>query len=430
MFLINLFFKKSILQYFLLATLVLASHNALAYKKIDEVVTVVGDDVIFKSELQHKKNLITRSLTSRGQKASKASIENRALELLILEKIQLDLATKANIVINEEELNQSLRNAEKNIRQQGVSISEYLKNQKITQENFAQQIRNSLLIDRLQNAVVNQRIRITEKEIDTFLKSTEGKNWIEPKFHIGHIFLPTTIKNKKRIRKQAQRIYTLLQNPETNFGKIAQKYSKGPNAGKGGDMGILKKEDMPELFSRQVTSLQRGDITPPFSSDAGIHILKVLDRRGAQPVVVTQYETRHILVKVTELFTEEEAKNKIQSLYSRTTSGEDFNALAKEFSEDIGSKLDGGYLDWSIPGKFVKEFEIAMQKTPSGKVSKPFRSQFGWHILKVENSRKKDIFDDVKRNQAANFLRRQRFHDELNIWLQELRENTYVEILI
>ena len=139
---------------------------------------------------------------------------------------------------------------------------------------------------------------------------------------------------------------------------------------------------------------------------------------------------RHILVKTTELFTEAEAKDKVNQLRQRIISGEDFATVATANSEDIGSKANGGDLGWSNPGKFVPEFERVMNSIAIDAISEPFKSQFGWHILKVDGRRTQDMFETVKRNQVTQLLRRQRFQDELQIWLQELRDNVYVEILI
>jgi peptidyl-prolyl cis-trans isomerase SurA len=173
-----------------------------------------------------------------------------------------------------------------------------------------------------------------------------------------------------------------------------------------------------------------GDITEPFFSDAGIHILALFDKKGAEPVIVTQYKVRHILIKPTNLFTQAEAQQKIQTLRTKIIAGADFTAIAQEHSDDIGSKIDGGDLGWSSPGVFVPAFEKAMQTTAINNTSQPFKSKFGWHILKVEGKRSKDIFDDVKRSQVRNIIGQQRFQDELVIWLKELRQSAYVEILI
>ena len=172
------------------------------------------------------------------------------------------------------------------------------------------------------------------------------------------------------------------------------------------------------------------NITEAFFSDAGVHILALFDRKGAEPVIVTQYKVRHILVKPTDLFTDEEAQKKIQALRTQIVNGADFTTVAQEQSDDIGSKLDGGDLGWSSPGVFVPAFEKAMQNTPLNTISQPFKSTFGWHILTVEDKRSKDIFEDVKRAQVRNIIGQQRFQDELAIWLKELRESAYVEILI
>ena len=187
---------------------------------------------------------------------------------------------------------------------------------------------------------------------------------------------------------------------------------------------------MPGLFIEQVSNLEPNQLTAPFRSNAGIHILKLIQRGGVEPVMVKRFKVRHILVKPSVLFTDKEAKTKADTIYQQLLDGADFKELAREYSEDIGSKQSGGDLSWSRPGQFVPAFEKVMQATAIGQNSEPFRSEFGWHILRVDATRTEDMFDVVKRNQVISILRQRRFQDELQQWIKELREEAYIEILI
>jgi len=247
---------------------------------------------------------------------------------------------------------------------------------------------------------------------------------------VNHSLSIKTSNAEAKTRALAKKVYKTAKQPNIDFRKVAASYSKGPNANKGGDLGLLKKDKLPQIFLEQIATLNIGDITQPFRSNAGYHILKLANRTGAEPVIVEQSLVKHILVKPTELFTLKEAKDKINDIYQRILKGENFETLAKKNTDDVGSKLSGGELGWSNPGKFVPEFENTMNSTPIGEVSKPFRSQFGWHIIKIDDRRTQDIFEEVKRSQVIKILRNQRFQDELQIWLQELRDDAYVEILI
>lgn len=423
MFIKKLFscFKKSL--YILALTSV--SITTAAYQKLDKTIAVIDDDVIFLSELD-KRFAAAKFRLKDKEKVNEKKLKKRLLEGLILETIQLNIAKKNNIQASKTDVERAIAITESNLKRSGLTLETYLKSQNISGEEFILGLKKEIVVKKMQQAAVNQRITVTEKEIDNFLESKAGQEWLTPRFRLGHIFLPLTDANKK----QADKIYQQLQNPKNNFAFIAQKYSKGPNASKGGDLGIQTKEDMPELFTTKVDTLRVGEITPPFTSAAGIHILKLVTRHGAEPVIVTQYKVRHILSKPSKLFTAEEAKTKIAGLYQRIIAGESFEALAAEHTDDIGSKLGGGDLGWSSPGVFVQQFEKMMQSTPVGQVSEPFTSQFGWHILKVDDIRQKDVFDSVKRQEVTRLLKRQRFQDELQIWLKELRESVFVEKFI
>ena len=423
MFIKKLFscFKKSL--YILALTSV--SITTAAYQKLDKTIAVIDDDVIFLSELD-KRFAAAKFRLKDKEKVNEKKLKKRLLEGLILETIQLNIAKKNNIQVSKTDVERAIAITESNLKRSGLTLETYLKSQNISGEEFILGLKKEIVVKKMQQAAVNQRITVTEKEIDNFLESKAGQEWLTPRFRLGHIFLPLTDANKK----QADKIYQQLQNPKNNFAFIAQKYSKGPNASKGGDLGIQTKEDMPELFTTKVDTLRVGEITPPFTSAAGIHILKLVTRHGAEPVIVTQYKVRHILSKPSKLFTAEEAKAKIAGLYQRIIAGESFEALAAEHTDDIGSKLGGGDLGWSSPGVFVQQFEKMMQSTPVGQVSEPFTSQFGWHILKVDDIRQKDVFDSVKRQEVTRLLKRQRFQDELQIWLKELRESVFVEKFI
>jgi peptidyl-prolyl cis-trans isomerase SurA len=209
---------------------------------------------------------------------------------------------------------------------------------------------------------------------------------------------------------------------------VAIAESDGPTALNGGDLGWRKTSDLPSLFVDILPDLEKGQVSEPARSPAGFHILTVYDKRGGEQQTEQQSKVRHILVKPSAILSDEEAKAKLEKLRQRVLNGEDFAALAKEHSEDIGSMLSGGDLGWSRPGMFVAEFESVMAKMKEGEISEPFRSQFGWHILQVQERRQEDITDDVLRDKAARILTSRRFEDELQIWLREMRDEAYVDI--
>ena len=423
---------RSTSRYLLLITALLGSAitiPATAYQSVDKIIAIVGDDVIFASELTQKTSQVSSRLKAQGREVNNSKMRQQLLERLILERLQLRIAEDNKLTISDNDINQMIEHTRKNIERNGSSFDEYLSQQNLTLADARRTIEQEIKIERIQQGVINRRINITEREIDNFLNSKAGKEWLTTRYRLAHILLPIDANNEQQILSQAQALYAQAKETNANFAQLASTHSKGPNASKGGDLGYRKKEELPELFLQQVTLLNIGEVTRPFKSGAGIHLLKLIELNGAKPVVIEQSKVRHLLVKVTELFTQEEALAKIKQLHQRIINGEDFATLAKEHTDDIGSKLSGGELGWSNPGQFVPQFEKNMNATAVNAVSEPFLSQFGWHILTIDDRRKKDVFDTVKRNQVVKLLRDQRFQDELQIWLQELRDNAYVEIL-
>lgn len=415
--------------YFLLF-IFLSSGSALANNSIDSVIAIVKDDIIFAQELEQKIQQARIRLQLRNKGVDETRLRNQLLDTLILEKLQLSLARQNNLQISDADIEDTLNRTKMQLARNNVLFTEYLEAQNLSEVQAKKEIEKELLINRVQRGVIGQRINITEREVDNFLASKEGQEWLVPRFHVGQIFSPYNAKNKQKIMAKAKKLHDTVKKQPENFRTFAQQYSQGPNANKGGDIGVQREQDLPPLFAERVVNMNPGDITAPFFSGAGVHILMLFDRKGAEPVIVTQYKVKHILVKPNDLFTEDEAREKINILRSKIANGASFTTVAQENSDDIGSKLSGGDLGWSSPGSFVPAFEKTMQTTPINTLSQPFKSPFGWHILIVEDERTKDIFDDVKQSQVRNIIGQQRFQDELAIWLKELRESAYVEILI
>ncbi|ODS23755.1 hypothetical protein AB835_07170 [Candidatus Endobugula sertula] len=430
MFNINTLIRSSCFKFIVFSLILLVSVQSHAYEKIDEIIAIVGDHVIFSSDLKRKINQIKVRLRAQGEPNdfNDKILGERVLDSLIAARLQLNLAEKNHIIATDTEIDTALVKTKRGLEARGVAFEEYLSSQELTLNGARKELEEELIIEKIQQGVINQRTSVTEREIDNFLDSKAGKEWLTPRFHLGHILLKGD--NTKTVLAHAKRIYKALQESPHQFKKLAEQYSRGPSASKGGDLGMQKKSDLPELFIQKIQTLKVGDITQPFKSNAGVHILQLFNRQGAEPVFVKQYKVKHILVKPTELFSEQEVIDEINVLYQRLISGESFPTLAQEHTDDIASKLKGGDLGWSTLQQFVPEFAKTVEDTPIGTISKPFKSPFGWHILVVEDQRIEDVFESAKRNQVTKILQRQRFNDELQIWLQELRDNTYVDILI
>jgi peptidyl-prolyl cis-trans isomerase SurA len=422
-----MYYIKTILRFFLIATSLFLIQNSQAYEALDRTVAVIEDDVILLSELDQRIEHLSRKQPN-IEITDKIKIE--VLDQLITEKLQLRIAKRLNFKVSQADIKQRINEIKALAQSENISFEDYLIREHLTEKTLQQTIKETIALQRVQEGNINNRIRVTEREIDEYLASAVGQDSLKVRFRLSHILLPFDNNDDTKSIQKAQEIIKTLKDTDQSFASLAATYSQGPNASKGGDLGWRAKEQLPGLFIEQVSNLEPNQLTAPFRSNAGIHILKLIQRGGVEPVMVKRFKVRHILVKPSVLFTDKEAKTKADTIYQQLLDGADFKELAREYSEDIGSKQSGGDLSWSRPGQFVPAFEKVMQATAIGQTSEPFRSEFGWHILRVDATRTEDMFDVVKRNQVISILRQRRFQDELQQWIKELREEAYIEILI
>ena len=213
-----------------------------------------------------------------------------------------------------------------------------------------------------------------------------------------------------------------------SFEKLAASYSSGQNALEGGSLGWRTSAELPSLFAKVIDGLKVGDISDPVRSGAGFHILKLADKRGNTVKFLDQTLARHILIQPSEIRTEKQAEDLINDIYRRLGEGEDFKQLARQFSEDPGSKMDGGELGWSNPGDYDPAFETTMNATEIGALSEPIKSSFGWHIIEVLDRRNEDVSEEEQKNRAYQIIFKRKFEQELQSTLIELRAEAYVDI--
>ncbi|GAA6153840.1 peptidylprolyl isomerase [Pseudoteredinibacter isoporae] len=399
---------------------------------LDKVVAIVDNDVVMASELQQQLSLISKRLQAQNTELPpEAVLRDQVLEHLIRERLQLQMGQRAGVEISEQEISQAISRMAAG---GGLSMEQFqqqLWSDGMSMAQFKDRLRKEMIINRVQKGSVNRRIHVSDQEIDNFLESQEGQFWVSPDYQLGHILISLSAGADEETvddaKAKANDLYEQLSNG-ANFRELAIANSNGQMALQGGDLGWRKTSQLPSLLAEAVPNMAKGDVSSPIRSDAGFHILKLYDQRGGEETIVEQAKVRHILVKPSTILSDNEAFEKISHIREELQGGADFAELAKNHSEDIGSMLSGGDLGWSTPGQFVPEFEATMKATEVGAISEPFRSQFGWHILKVDERRQQDFTDTVIRNQAANIIGKRRFEEELPNWLQEIRDEAYVEI--
>jgi peptidyl-prolyl cis-trans isomerase SurA len=399
---------------------------------LDKVIAVVDDDIVLQSELDQRMATIFTQIQQSGTKAPPQDILlQQVLDRLISERLQLNIGYNAGIRIGDEELNQAMARIASSNK---LTMEEYVAQihaQGGTVAVVREQIRNEITIMRVQQGKVMRRIRISEQELDNFLNSEEGRFLTSPDVNVGQILLSvpsnTSSEDTDAILARANELQAQAVGG-TDFRQLAIANSADQSALQGGDLGWRKMAQLPGVFIDAVEQMDIGQISDPIRSGAGYHLLKLYERRGGGEQLIEQHFARHILVKPNQIRDQETTVALLNKLRDRSIAGEDFAALAKEFSEDPGSALKGGELGWSTPGMFVPEFEQTMGSIALNEVSAPFSSQFGWHILQVTDRRNEDFSTNILRNRAQNMLRERKYEEELQVWLQEIRDEAFIEI--
>ncbi len=416
----------------ILAGAVLAAARA-DDQKLDRIVAVVEDGVILESELDHKVQNIKRGLEQNNTALPPESILVRqVLERMIVEKIQVQLADKAGIRVDDE----TLRMAVKQIAERNkISVDELrgsLEAEGVSYADFLNQIRSEITIGRLRANQVNSQVKVSDREIDHYLES-EQKSGVkaDSEFLLGHILVATpqaaSAADIQKAKDKAEAIFGELKKG-ADFKQIALQSSDDPEALKGGDLGWRKLAQIPTLFADLVPTMREGDLQGPIRSPNGFHIIKLLGVKGGEQRTVTKTHVRHILIKPNETLSDADAENKLRGLKERIANGEDFAELARAHSDDKGSAIKGGDLGDVEPGALVPPFEEAMNKLGPNEISAPVQTQFGWHLIQVLERRESSDSDEAQRAQARDAIFKRKVEEETELWLRQIRDEAYVEI--
>ena len=409
----------------------LLSTPGMAAQDLDRIVAVINDDVIMRTELAEK----IRTVTSQMQEQKiplppQPILEKQVLDRLIMTKLQIQTAQNTGIRVDDETLNRTISNIaaenELNLNQ----FREILEGDGYGYETFRKDIRNEILISRLQQRQVDNRIIVTEREIENFLSNREFQGETDIEFHIAHILVAinegASTRQVTKTRETADKVLSELQGG-ADFSNMAATYSDGQQALDGGDLGWRKAGQVPTLFADFITNMEVGDLSDIIKSPSGYHIIKLIDKRSTEQVVVTQTKARHILIQPDELTTPEDALRRLRQLRMRIEGGDDFAELARAHSVDAMSAAQGGDLGWVNPGDLVPEFQRVMDSLEPGATSEPFRTQFGYHVVQVLDRREHDSTEDIKRARAREAIRRRKLDEARTDWLRQMRDEAYVE---
>jgi peptidyl-prolyl cis-trans isomerase SurA len=397
---------------------------------LDRVAAIVNDDIVLQSELNQRTASIFRNIQDSGTQPPALDIlQKQVLERLISERLQLTIGFNAGVRISDSEIEQTIARLAAN---SNLSVQEYKEQIAMGGESIADlrdNIANELIIMQVQQGSVMRSIHVSAQELNNFLNSEEGKLMTSPDVNLGQILIsaPSTANGITSSQDKLNVIIAQLEQG-ADFKQLAIASSDDQSALEGGDLGWRKQAQLPSLFIEAIEDLQPGEISKPLRSGAGFHVLKLYDRKGGGEQLIEQHFARHILLKPNQIRNQAETVALLNDLRQQAQDTDGFFALAKQYSEDPGSALKGGELGWSSPGLFVPEFENTMSSISLNEISQPFQSQFGWHILQVTDRRMQDFSDEILRNRADNLLRQRKYSEELQVWLQKIRDEAYVEI--
>lgn len=400
-------------------------------QSLDRIVAVVNDEVILESDLQDMEQTVRQQIRQRDAAMPPSDVlRKQVLERLIMQRLQIQEADKVGIRVGDDALNAALKQIADNNQLTLRQFRDVLEEDGYDFSLFRETIRDEMIISRLRKSQVEDRVVVSDREVDNFLATQKVQEGGQVQYELQHILisLPEAAapEEVQSAQEKLEKVQTLL-NEGGNFAQIAAGYSDGQNALEGGELGWRKQGELPSLFADVVPTLGIGEVSQPLRSGSGFHLVRVKDKKSEDVHLVKQTLSSHILIKTNELTTDEEAKKRLETLRERLVNGEDFAELARANSDDTGSAIDGGSLGWVSPGVMVPEFEEKMNSLAVGEMSDVFQSRFGWHLIKVFDRREENMAEEYQRGKAREQIRQRKIDEEMETWLRSMRDEAYVE---
>ena len=402
---------------------------------LDGIAAVVNEGVVMKSELAQQTEAIRQRAQREGlQLPPPDSLDERVLEGLIMEQIQLQRAERFVIQISDQMVNATLAS----LAQQGgipfERLPQALAADGIDYAEYRRDVRKQMVLEQLRQIDVIRRITVAPREIEACVADLEENVVGNSEYNLSHILISVpesaTAEQIAEAEARAQEVHAALADG-ADFGEMAVRYSDSQTGLEGGNLGWRKGDQLPTLFSDIVANVDEGEFSEPIRAVSGFHIVRINELRSAtKKSEIEQMNIRHILITPDEIIDDQTAKQRLEDAARRIRDGENSAELAKRRSDDPGSASEGGEMGWAGPGTFVPEFEQVAQSTPIGEVSGPFRTRFGWHILEVLGKRVYDNTEDLKESTCVQRIRNSKLADESELWLRRLRDEAYVETRI
>lgn len=421
-------------RFFLVSLILTVSAGAHAQDGVvlDGIVAVVNDGVVLRSELNIQvKSISTQLLANDVELPPHDVLEKQILERLVIEELQVQRAERLGIDVSDDMVNAGISRV---AQRAGITLNqlpEALKAEGIDYIAYRENVRREMTLDQLRQRDLMGRISVTKEEAEQYLATASAADNNE--YEISQILIPVPsdadLEMIDELEAKIDDVHAQLEDGK-DFGGMAVGFSAGQNALSGGKIGWRKHSELPKLFADAVATLTPGKFTAPIRSNSGFHIVRLDDKRGNSrpPVIVTEWQARHILIEVNEIRTDAAAEAKAQTLYERIRDGENFGELARNESDDRGSATSGGNLGWSGPGTFVGPFEAKLKELEIGGLSTPVKTQFGYHLIELIDKRQSDKTEQALLNEAAGQIRVRKAQEETESWLLRMRDEAFVDI--
>lgn len=418
----------------LLSITILAITTQVAVGQVlDRIVATVEDDVILERELNQEVAMVTNKLrSSNTMMPPEFVLRKQVLERMVVDKLQRQLAARSGVQVTDDMLRSSVQDIASRNNMSVEAFRDELARQGMDYKSFEENLRNEIIVQQLRGREIGARVKVTDAEVNHYLETQEkGGVASTGQYHLGHILIAVsegaTASAIQHAKEKADQVVEDLRSGK-DFRQVAVSVSNDDNALKGGDLGWRTLGQIPTLFADAVPGMRQGDISDPIRSPSGFHIIKMLETEGAAQHIVTKTKVRHILIKTNELIDDTEAQKRLQALAERIRDGDDFSTLARSHSDDKGSAINGGSLDWVNPGALVPPFEEAMNKLAINELSQPIQTQFGWHLIQVLGRENQDNSTQFRREKVREEIRKRKIEEETELWLRRLRDEAFVEI--
>jgi peptidyl-prolyl cis-trans isomerase SurA len=407
---------------------------AIAIEALDKIVAIVNNDIITNAELiQNKKMILSRINLERTALPEDSILKRQILNQMIVDKLQLQLAVNAGIEVETQSLNTAIREIAKEEKMTLEEFQNKLKSKGISVEKFRKHLQEEMTIDRLRQREVGREIVVSSADIDGFLNSPVGQDQSGTEYRLQHILLSTpdspTPQAIAKVKQQADDVLSELKSG-ADFAKMAMSKSAGQQALHGGDLGWRKIGEIPTLFVKYIPTMPLNGIIGPIQSSNGFHIVKLVDKRIGNIKPHLETHVRQILIKPSVNTSDEEAKRSLNKIRTQIIKGKDFATLAEHKSEELSTATNGGDLGWVTEKSVLPKFYKEMQALKNGELSKPFKTEMGWHLIQVLDRRSQTTSIAAARNKAREILRERKYQEMLEAWIKKIRDNAKIEILL